>query len=93
MLLVKTGMIVSESYFNPFGWVPDAWRFPPELDLFGFYITPIIVVIVVALLLGMITVWIADRLSLSRFIWHPPLFLIGMIFIYGFVLMLIFLPR
>ncbi|WOO39763.1 DUF1656 domain-containing protein [Rubellicoccus peritrichatus] len=86
-------MTASTSYFNPFGWIPDDWRFPPEVELAGFYLTPIFFVIAAALLLGVVTAWVADRLSLSRFIWHPPLFLIALIFIYGFVLTLMFLPQ
>lgn len=95
MVLAQTniGMTASIGYFNPFGWIPDSWRFPPELEFAGFYITPIFIVIAAALLLGVVTVWIADKLTLTRFIWHPPLFLIALIFIYGFVLTLMFLPR
>lgn len=86
-------MTTIAAYFNPFDWIPDTWRFPVELELFGFYLTPVIFIFALALLLGFLTAWIGDRLSLARFIWHPPLFLVAIIFIYGFLLSMMFLPR
>jgi hypothetical protein len=73
--------------------LPENWRLPPEIDVLGFYITPVLPIILVALLLGLLTVRIGDRFGLSRIVWHPPLFLLALIFIYGFVLAILFLPH
>lgn len=79
--------------YNLFGWVPDSWRMMPEYDLFGFYCTPVIFIILAAVVLGALTAWLGGRLRLDRLVWHPPLFLLCLIFIYGFLLSLMFLPR
>ncbi len=86
-------MTTSDTGMDFFGWIPETWRMVPEYDLFGFYYTPVILIILGAILLGGVTAWVGDRLRLERFVWHPPLFLIGLIFVYGFLLSLMFLPR
>lgn len=73
--------------------VPAGWRLPPEIDVMGFYVTPVILIMMVSLALGVVTVWVGDRFGLARLVWHPPLFLLALIFIYGFALAILFLPR
>lgn len=79
--------------FDLFGWVPESWRLVPEYDILGFYITPMIFIILASILLGALTVWAGGILQLNRLVWHPPLFLLALIFVYGFLLSLMFLPR
>jgi protein AaeX len=45
-----------------------------EIDLFGVYVAPISLAMVVAWLVTMALRRVADRLSLLRHAWHPALF-------------------
>ncbi|MBC2593615.1 DUF1656 domain-containing protein [Ruficoccus amylovorans] len=72
--------------------VPPQWRLPAEIDFLGFYLTPIFVVLPLGILLAGVTVWLVDRARLTRFIWHPPLFLFSLAIIYGVTLSLLFMP-
>ncbi|CAN5854626.1 DUF1656 domain-containing protein [soil metagenome] len=44
------------------------------LDFFGFYLPPLILWIVVALVPFMLLRWTIDRIGAYAFIWHRPLF-------------------
>ncbi len=72
--------------------VPPGWRLPAEIDLWGFYLTPIFVVFPLGIALAGLTVWLIDRARLTGFIWHPPLFLFSLAIIYGVALSLLFMP-
>ena len=45
-----------------------------EIDLFGVYVAPISLIMVVAWLVTIALRRLADRLGLLRYIWHPALF-------------------
>ncbi|QYY35333.1 DUF1656 domain-containing protein [Ruficoccus sp. ZRK36] len=72
--------------------VPPDWRLPAEINLLGFYLTPIFVVIILGILLAGVSVWLIDIARLTRFIWHPPLFLFSLAVIYSITLSLLFMP-
>jgi hypothetical protein len=72
--------------------IPPDWRLPAEINLAGFYLTPIFVVVPLGIVLAGISVWLIDRARLTRFIWHPPLFLFSLSIIYGVALSLLFMP-
>jgi protein AaeX len=44
-----------------------------EVDLFGVYVAPIFVMMVVAWLILLPLRWIADRVGILRHAWHPAL--------------------
>jgi hypothetical protein len=46
-----------------------------EINLFGVYVAPISLLMVVAWLLLLLLRWLADRFGLLRYVWHPALFL------------------
>lgn len=50
----------------------------PEIDVFGFYAPFAMVVVVGGFLLAWLLAWAMDRIGLTRFVWHPPLFLFAM---------------
>lgn len=93
MAKLDSAFLQVAAFENPFGWIPESWRLPPEIDLWGFYLTPVIFIGLGAVVLGLLTAWVAERLALARFVWHPPLFLVALMFIYGFMLALMFLPK
>jgi hypothetical protein len=45
-----------------------------EVDLFGIYVAPIVVIMVIAWIVTIVLRRIADRFGLLRHVWHPPLF-------------------
>jgi hypothetical protein len=48
-----------------------------EIDLFGVYVAPIALMIVVAWLLILPVRRLAERSGLLRFVWHPALFMLA----------------
>lgn len=72
--------------------VPAAWRLPAEIDVLGFYITPIFIIVPMGVALAALTVWLIDRARLTSFIWHPPLFLFSLAIIYGVSLSWLLMP-
>lgn len=72
--------------------IPPHWRLPAEMDVLGFYITPIMVAVPVGILLAGLSVWLIDRARLTSFIWHPPLFLFALAICYGVAFSWLFLP-
>ena len=48
-----------------------------ELDLFGVYVAPISVMMVVAWVLVIALRWFAARYGLLRYVWHPALFVLA----------------
>ena len=59
-----------------------------ELDIFGVYVAPFALMMLVAWLITMPLQRLGDRLGLSRLVWHPALFNTG---VYIIVLSLIVL--
>jgi protein AaeX len=59
-----------------------------ELDIFGVYVAPFALMMLVAWIATMPLLRLGDRLGLSRVVWHPALFNTG---IYVIVLSLIVL--
>ncbi|QPF86417.1 DUF1656 domain-containing protein [Bradyrhizobium genosp. L] len=45
-----------------------------EIDLFGVYVAPFAVIMLVAWIATIVLRRIADRYGLLRHVWHPPLF-------------------
>ena len=86
-------MFFGETGLRPFNWVPSDWRLPPELSFYGLYYTPTFIIIIAALVLGIISAWVLVRFNVSHYIWHPPLFILALIVIYGLLLSFAFLPK
>jgi hypothetical protein len=61
-----------------------------EIDLFGIYVAPIAVLMLLAWLLLVLVRRIADRLGLTYVVWHPALFnaALYLILLSGLVLVL-----
>ncbi len=59
-----------------------------ELDIFGVYVAPFALMMLVAWLITLPLKRLGDRLGLSRLVWHPALFNTG---VYVIVLSLIVL--
>jgi hypothetical protein len=45
-----------------------------EIDLFGVYVAPISLLMVMAWIVTVASRWIASRFGLLRHVWHPALF-------------------
>lgn len=45
-----------------------------EVDLFGIYVAPFVVIMLVAWILTIVLRRVADRYGLLQHVWHPPLF-------------------
>ena len=59
-----------------------------ELDIFGVYVAPIALMMLVAWIITVPLRYFGDRFGLARLVWHPALFNTG---IYAIVLSLIVL--
>lgn len=53
-------------------------RLPIELNLNGVYFPPWLLSVLAGFLLALVLTAIANRLRLSRFVWHPPLFFVAL---------------
>jgi len=51
---------------------------PVEISIGGIYFPPIMFAILLGILLAGIIAKLLNRLNLTRFIWHPPLFFIAL---------------
>lgn len=75
------GYMAQESFWqgagSPLAFLPDIWL-DPELDVLGFYVPFAMVIVTAGFLLAWLIAWIFDVLGLTRFVWHPPLFLFAM---------------
>lgn len=72
--------------------IPPQWHLPCEINVCGFYVTPIFVVCVLGIALAAFSVWLMGVARLTRFVWHPPLFLFSLSVIYGMLLSFLLLP-
>ena len=52
---------------------------PAELNLNGVYVPPWLLAALLGLLLAMVLARLANWTSLSRFVWHPPLFFAALV--------------
>lgn len=75
--IIGTGFL---SRFNQAAlvWPPDGVHLDPELDVLGFYVPFALLVLAGGFLMAWMLAWAMDRLGLTRFVWHPPLFLFAM---------------
>jgi hypothetical protein len=48
-----------------------------EINLFGVYVAPMSLLMVAAWIVTIALRWIAARLGLLRYVWHPALFLLA----------------
>jgi len=58
--------------------LPGGLSLDPEIDLFGFYVPYSMIVVLAGFLLAWLLAWLMDWFGLTRFVWHPPLFLFAM---------------
>lgn len=72
--------------------IPQSYRLPAEIDLLGFYLTPIFIAVLFGIILAGVSVWLIDRTRLTQFIWHPPLFFFVLTIIYGVLFSILFMP-
>jgi hypothetical protein len=52
---------------------------PVELSLNGVYYPPWLLAALLGLMLAIVVAALANRTGLSRFVWHPPLFLAALV--------------
>ena len=52
-----------------------------EVDLFGVYLPPLLVWLLLALVLSACVRWVLNRLGVYRVVWHRPLFDISLLVI------------
>ncbi|GHC09144.1 hypothetical protein GCM10007047_28030 [Cerasicoccus arenae] len=50
----------------------------PEMDLLGFYLPFSFFITIGGFVLAWLLAWVMDHVGLTRFVWHPPLFLFAM---------------
>jgi hypothetical protein len=51
---------------------------PMEISFAGIYFPPVMLAILLAVILATIMSLLLNKLNLTRFIWHPPLFFIAL---------------
>ncbi|WP_309382522.1 DUF1656 domain-containing protein [Cerasicoccus frondis] len=73
-------------------WLPDV-SLNPELDVLGFYLPFSFFVVTAGFIVAWALAWAMDRLGLTRFVWHPPLFLFAMMIGCSAGLALLLFPR
>jgi hypothetical protein len=64
----------------------------PEIDLLGLFIPWAMIIAVPGFLLAWLTVLILEKLRWTTFIWHLPLFFVGLCLFFTFALGLLFTP-
>lgn len=69
------------------------WHLDPEIHVGGFYVPFALVVILAGFLLAIVVAWVFDRLGLTRFVWHPPLFLFALLIGCSTGLAILLFPR
>ncbi|MEO0794398.1 MAG: DUF1656 domain-containing protein [Verrucomicrobiota bacterium] len=65
----------------------------PEIDVLGFYLPFVLVIVTGGFLLAWAVAWMMDMVGLTRFVWHPPLFLFSLMVACSAGLGLILFPR
>ncbi len=63
-----------------------------EIDIFGVYVAPISILILIALVLTGVLRRIADHFGLLRYVWRPPLF-VGAVYTVVLSTIVLFLAR
>ena len=51
---------------------------PAEISIGGIYFPPVMFAILLGVLLASLLARLLNRLNLTRFIWHPPLFFVAL---------------
>lgn len=51
---------------------------PAEIALGGIYFPPVMFAVALGTLLAMLLAGVLNRLNLTRFVWHPPLFFLAL---------------
>lgn len=64
-----------------------------EIDLFGVYVAPISLTMVLAWLVTIALRWVASRFGLLRYAWHPALFVFAVYIIVLSSWILVIAPR
>jgi len=63
-----------------------------ELDIFGVYVAPISILILLALVLTGVLRRVADQFGLLRYVWRPPLF-VGAVYVVILSTIVLFFAR
>lgn len=69
------------------------WHLDPEIPVLGFYVPFAFVITLAGFLLAAGLAWVLDTLGLTRFIWHPPLFLFSLMIACATGLGILLFPR
>ena len=56
----------------------DYANIPGEIALGGIYLPPVMPAVLLGMLLAAAVAAVLNRLNLTRFIWHPPLFFVAL---------------
>ena len=65
---------------------------PMEISFAGIYFPPVMLAILLGVILATIIARLLNKLNLTRFIWHPPLFFVAMSILFTRLVDLFILP-
>lgn len=74
-------------------WATSDFYLNPETDVLGFYVPFAMIVVCAGFLIAWLLAWAMDRIGITRFVWHPPLFLFAMMVGCSAGLALLLFPR
>jgi hypothetical protein len=63
-----------------------------EISFAGIYFPPVMLAILLGVIMAAIIARLLNKLNLTRFIWHPPLFFIAMTIVFTRLVDLFILP-
>jgi hypothetical protein len=69
------------------------WTLPPDVVVADVLVSAPLVVALLAVVVALPMLYLADRISLARWVWHPPLFSLGFFCLIYVLLGLWLLPR
>jgi hypothetical protein len=69
------------------------WSLPPNVEVGNLYISAPLLLVLIAVMVALPLLLLADRFCLARWVWHPPLFTLGFFCLVYAILGLWLLPR
>lgn len=63
----------------PLGLLGDGPFLDPEIEVLGFYLPFALIIILAGFIAAWLVAWVMDFLGLTRFVWHPPLFMLALL--------------
>ncbi len=88
--MVHGGLGVTQGTHFP-NWVN--WTLPPEVVVGTLFVSAPLLLALLAAVVALGLLYLADRVNLARWVWHPPLFTLGFYCLVYVLLGLWLLPR